>query len=43
MAHSKHHAMSVSKMSQAQLLAVIASGSLLAAAAKHELARRTGK
>lgn len=41
MAHSQSHAKSVAKMTKAQLLMVIASGSLLAAAAKYELARRS--
>lgn len=40
MAYSSSHAKSVAKMTDSQLKAVIASGSLLAAAAKHELARR---
>lgn len=41
MAHSTSHAKSVSRMTDSQLRAVIASGSLLAAAAKYELARRS--
>ena len=40
MAHSSSHAKSVAKTTAAQLLAVIASGSLLAAAAKYVLAQR---
>jgi hypothetical protein len=43
MAYSSKHAKSVSRMTTAQLQSVIASGSLLVAAAKYELAQRKGK
>jgi len=41
MAHSTQHTLSVQRMTVLQLKAVIASGSLLSAAAKAELQRRT--
>ena len=40
MAYSSRHALSVKKMTTDQLRSVIASGSLLVAAAKYELAQR---
>lgn len=40
MAHSSKHALSVSKMSDSQLVSVVASGSLLSAAASYELQKR---